>query len=61
MDYIKRHKKIIYKTEFDRLCNFGDLADEIQGIVGPSTPVKRDNILCSNCITFYKKKFSAHE
>ena len=56
MDYIKRHEKIIYKAESVTLCNFGDLADEIQGIVGPSTLVKRDDILCSNCIAFYKKK-----
>ena len=61
MDYIKRHKKIIYKAEFVRLCNFGDSDDEIQGIIGPSAPVQRDDILCSNCISFYKKNFLAHK
>ena len=61
MNYIKRYKKIIYKTEFVSLCNFGALADEIQGIVRSSIPVKSDDILFSNCIAFYKKKFLAHE
>ena len=50
MDYVKRHKKNIYKTESGRLCNFCDLADEIKAIVGPSIAVKRDDILCSSFI-----------
>ena len=61
VDYINRHKKIVYKTESVRLCTIGDVADEIQGLVGPSIPVERGDILCSNCKTLYKKKFSEQE
>ena len=55
VDYIKRHKKIYVKQNLSDCI--GDLADEIQAIVGPSIPIKRDDILSTNCIGLYKKKF----
>ncbi|XP_063243365.1 uncharacterized protein LOC134542780 [Bacillus rossius redtenbacheri] len=57
VDYIKRHKKSVYKSKCVRMCKVNDLADDIQKFVGVSVSVNKNDILCSNCVTFYKKKF----
>lgn len=54
---IKRHKNLVYKIESVKLCNVGDLADEIKRIVVTSVSVYSNNNLCTNCIEFYKKNF----
>ena len=55
MDYIKTQKKILYKTESVRLCTFGDLANETQGIVDPSIMLNK-MIFCTLIIQCFLKR-----